>query len=282
MSQRIRLVAFDLDGTVLDGSRGLSERTAAALRTAHASGVTLVISTGRSLHTVPPELVSRTQADYILTSNGARLTRAGTGETLLLRPIGREMALQMLDALRAPGVSFSVQFAEAVAFERRAVWNLLFQRDADGHWTVGAAWQFLRMTRCIRSAAGAIREGKLGEIEKVVALCPDTPARDRAMALARSRFGAQAAATSLQDAEMTAPGVSKGAALGALCASLGIRREETAAMGDSGNDLPLKEAAGCFVAMGNATEDVKAAADLVTDSVWADGAATALERLLRP
>jgi HAD superfamily hydrolase (TIGR01484 family) len=78
--------------------------------------------------------------------------------------------------------------------------------------------------------------------------------------------------------EVQAPGVSKGAALRTLAALLGIPRHETIALGDEENDMPALGAAGLGIAMGNATERVKAAAGAVTGPNTADGWAEAVER----
>ena len=71
---------------------------------------------------------------------------------------------------------------------------------------------------------------------------------------------------------------SKPAGIRAALEHYGLRQEETIAFGDGGNDIPIIEYAGIGVAMGNATDDVKAAADYVTDTVDEDGVVTALQR----
>lgn len=79
--------------------------------------------------------------------------------------------------------------------------------------------------------------------------------------------------------ELSMPGVSKGRGAHALIEALSFVPERTYAFGDSGNDLPIMGAVDVAVAMGNASDEVKAAADYVTDDVREDGVATALERL---
>ena len=78
--------------------------------------------------------------------------------------------------------------------------------------------------------------------------------------------------------EINAPGVTKGSALLALAKHLGLARSQLMAMGDSGNDLAMLQAAGLGVAMGNATEEVKAAADAVSADNNHDGVAVAIEK----
>ena len=78
--------------------------------------------------------------------------------------------------------------------------------------------------------------------------------------------------------EITHPDAQKGIALEALCALLDIPLENTMAMGDSGNDESMLKMAGLGIAMGNAPDFIKAAADAVTESNDLDGAAIAIER----
>ena len=78
--------------------------------------------------------------------------------------------------------------------------------------------------------------------------------------------------------EVNAPGVTKGSGLLALAAHLGLTRAQTMAVGDSGNDRAMIEAAGLGVAMGNATDDIRKIADVTTDDNNHDGVAAAIEK----
>ena len=78
--------------------------------------------------------------------------------------------------------------------------------------------------------------------------------------------------------EATAPGVDKGSALRKLCQILGVDPKRVLAIGDSENDIPMMQAAGFAIAMGNATEHVKAVADWIAPTIEEDGAAVALRR----
>ena len=80
--------------------------------------------------------------------------------------------------------------------------------------------------------------------------------------------------------EINAPGVTKGSGLLALAAHLGLRREQTMAVGDSGNDRAMIEAAGLGVAMGNAQPPVKAAANYLTADNDHDGVGLAVEKFI--
>ena len=80
--------------------------------------------------------------------------------------------------------------------------------------------------------------------------------------------------------EIICPGVSKAAAVNILAQKLGIDRSEVMAIGDSDNDLPMLKAAGTSIAMGNGTDEVKAACDFVTGLCEDDGFAQAVEKFV--
>ena len=116
------------------------------------------------------------------------------------------------------------------------------------------------------------------EIEKFSIIYPDDAARDAAWQAVLT-VGPTEITTSLDsNLEINAPGVTKGSALLALAEHLGLARSQLMAMGDSGNDLAMLQAAGLGVAMGNATEEVKAAADAVSADNNHDGVAVAIEK----
>src|SRR5947208_1537207 len=109
--------------------------------------------------------------------------------------------------------------------------------------------------------------------------CRVVIATGRSFAVARFGHALYVTQTSSQLLELLHPEVSKGAALRRIAHMLGVARDEVIAFGDSHNDLDMLEFAGVGVAMGNASAEVKALADLITDSNEDDGIATALERL---
>ena len=81
-------------------------------------------------------------------------------------------------------------------------------------------------------------------------------------------------------ADISVRGVTKASGISAFAKEMGISIEETISFGDGGNDIPMIEAAGLGIAMGNAGDDVKAAADYITASVDDDGFAAALRKFV--
>lgn len=271
-----RLIAFDLDGTVLDHGV-MSARTVRALETAHGHGCINVVSTGRSIHMLPSGLTDAPWVDYLITSNGAQVTDRRSRSALFYRPVDRLTALAVINDCEPFARAFSVQFADAVVFERRSMFMMLTGPGAMERRRPGMLREYLSQVTLVRSAKREIMRSPERVIEKVVAVCRHTEDVGSVVSRVSERFGVEAAAASEHDAEITAAGVTKGSALTLLLASLGIEKSACAAFGDSGNDLSLGSAAGIFIAMGNAAPEVKAAADAVARPVSEDGVARIVE-----
>ena len=117
------------------------------------------------------------------------------------------------------------------------------------------------------------------EIEKYSMIYHDEAERDAAWRAIEAACPAVELTSSLpRNMEVNAPGVTKGSGLLALAAHLGLTRAQTMAVGDSGNDRAMIEAAGLGVAMGNATDDIRKIADVTTDDNNHDGVAAAIEK----
>ena len=268
-----RVIAYDLDGTVLDHGT-LPKRTARTLEKARGLGCVLAVATGRAYAGLK-EQIRGLPADYYITSNGARTTQAGRETPMLQTLLPGETARAAVALLRPLGACFELQLCGGALFER----EMLRRWTRQGGFSLPDAVRFagsLRRLRIVPDAGDFL--GADGGIEKLSAMLPpgtDIPALCAALG---GRFAVEAVPASDAALEMTARGVTKGAALARLCAALGIRREEVVAFGDSGNDLSLRCAAGCFVAVDNAAPAVLAAADAVTGSARAGGVADFLEK----
>ena len=115
------------------------------------------------------------------------------------------------------------------------------------------------------------------QLDKVDCTMPSSDSADKLIAKLTELGGIGIARMDAKTPEFTSAAASKGAALVELCRRLGIDPSRAVAFGDSGNDLSMCGRGITFVAMGNATAEVKAAADEQTDTVWEDGVATWLE-----
>lgn len=267
----IRLIAMDLDGTALCADhRSFSPRLLNALEQAHAQGIAIAPVTGRQYRLLPQLLLEHPVWENLtVLCNGAQVRRLGTGEVLHRLDIPEEPLHQLLDLAQTfyLPIEFSVDSTLYLTQQ-----SLDWQQD-DPHLT------FHRET--ILPKAGKLVDSLdpvcALEVEKVNLLCIRPEVR-AAVEQALEDIEVCAVWASATSMEITHKAASKGNGVAQLCRLLDIPQKNVMALGDSGNDITMLRSAGLGIAMGNAPEEVKAAADAVTDTNGNDGAAIAIER----
>ena len=265
----VRALAIDLDGTLLDRHDRISPRNRAALAAAHREGLHVVIASARWFQ-IGRDVAAELSADDcvvdgpIIACSGAQVRRAqGDGD---------------LFDVRVP-VDFARAFYEVVDHERCIAWAAL---DDDVAMKLeGDPERTLPGLRAVPSLA----EGAGDRPPRLLMLQGSTAAARVEAELAprwrdRVHFIDSISGHGKRILTLTAAGADKGVALRAACADLGVDPADVVAFGDSGNDLPMFAVAGASVAMGQAADDVKAAASHVSAPAGEDGVAVAVERLL--
>lgn len=267
---------FDLDGTVLDNGDDLTPRTAHALEHAHASGCTVAVCSGRAASIVPASIKELPFVDYLITSNGACIRRVADAAILRYACLNRHTVLDVLSATRGKKAALTVFFKDYAVFELKGL-SYLRAGTQPFHWK--GHKELFEMRKGIHpvfSVRRALRRTQL-PIEKMGCNFKSGTNCEAVLRILRAQSDATVVRALGNELEITAHGISKGSSIGVLCNLLSIDPHEVVAFGDSGNDLSMKENAGCFVAMGNATPAVKAAADFITGTVGDDGVAQWLE-----
>ncbi len=259
----IRLVASDLDGTLLRPDITISERTRNAIHRVRQDGVTFVAVTGRPPRSVR-ELSEHLGLDGIaICANGALVFDLDGDIVLDQALMARDISLRIVRGLRqaAPGAIFAWENADG--FGREPGWAERPLLSAD------------------RVVIGDPLELLSAPVAKVLVRHPGMDF-DELAARARAVAGDQAVITwsTRELVEVSAAGVTKASALERVCGRLGIARQQVLAIGDNENDLPMLQWAGRSAAVANASENVLAMVDEVTASNLDDGVALLLERLL--
>ena len=270
----IKVIAADLDGTLLTNSKRLTVNTASAMRKALDAGIWFVPVTGRPMSGVPEEILNFPGIRYIITSNGAVTTDCQTGGRLRSAPLDSETAAAIAEIPVRRGLIHSVFINGAGYCERP-----FFEKQ----------WAFFRDTpaasyvRKSRRIAEDLRREILYSgtgVENVWMMARDGSERDELNRMIRETWEVQTVLTAARDIEVGSPEADKGKALTDLAVRLGFEKEEILAIGDNENDLGMFRAAGMAAAMGNASDTVKRAADLVTDTNEQEGAARVIESIL--
>ncbi|WP_162467158.1 HAD-IIB family hydrolase [Streptomyces cavernae] len=268
-----RLIATDLDGTLLRDDKSVSERTIAALAAAEEAGIEVFFVTGRPARWM--DVVS----DHVhghglaICGNGAAVVDLhggpGAHRFVKVRELAHANALDAVKLVRevAPGTVFAVE------------------RTYGLHLEPGYPPLHAEPAESVDAAEALLSEDALDAdqpVLKVLAYHAEL-APDDFLLSARAAVGERANVTRSSPTallEISGPGVSKASTLALCCAERGIRPEEVVAFGDMPNDVEMLTWAGASYAMGNAHPDVIAAASGRTVANNEDGVAVVIERML--
>jgi Cof subfamily protein (haloacid dehalogenase superfamily) len=256
-----RLVACDLDGTLVRTDGTISGRSAAAVARTEGHGVPFVIVTGRPPRWLPDVAEALQHRGLAVCANGA-LVYDLHSETVVIEDLLDVATLREVIGVvreRLPGAAFAVEYGES--FRRESTYDVRWDRD-NPHVTVVEPEVLLELPAA-----------------KLLVRHPILDA-DELLDAARAAVGERATLThsSLDGLlEISAAGVTKATGLAALAEHRGIAAGDVAAFGDMPNDMPMLAWAGRSYAVANAHSDVLAAADEVIESNDDDGVARVLE-----
>ena len=257
-----RLVATDLDGTLVHADGSVTERTRAVLAALEARGVPVVFVTARPLRWMDELWPMVGGHGLAIVSNGAIVVDVAARSVRELRGIGRADGLALAAAIYAgvPGAAIAIETLTGIRTDP--------SYDDSLHPAPPG------------TPVGAVEEIWTDPAAKVLVRHPSMdPVRFREAVVAA--VGSLAVPTWTLDGlmEISAPGVTKGSALIELAAELGVEAADVIAFGDMPNDLPRLTWAGTSYAMANGHADVRGAADHVAPGNDEDGVAVVLERV---
>ena len=279
----IKLLAVDMDGTCLDRRSRMTDATLEALRKAAGRGVIIVPTTGRNLECIPHRLAAGTLFTtgamdekknrdlyrYVISSNGACVTDIRERKEIFRAPVPADDVLPLLRECGKLRLGIASHIRHRYLLEGRFLTmagRLVYGKEARG-------------VCCVRGVEEFIRKGGY-KVEELQVYFFSPRAEQDVRSVLEKYPDLRAAYTGIY-VEVYSKDASKGRALAELARHLNIRKEEIACIGDGENDLSMFEAAGLRIAMGNAVEDLKKQADYVTDSNARDGAAKAVEWILK-
>lgn len=270
-----KLVAFDCDGTLFDSSGNIPQRNREVLHKLYNMGVELLAVTGRS------DILTR---DYIeelginipvVGCNGASLSNVITGERMYVHPIDKAAVKAVIEACIKEGIpckalSMDTVFTSDKEMLEKGIKQIVTKYTRELKYMIKGKWL---------SDEDMLKMAETEDIVKIVTVNNNI---DRLRAIQKSLSsvkGLQVLKSNINCLDMIAQNVSKGKGLIDYAASKGIPMEQCIAFGDNENDISMIQAAGLGIAMANADDSVKQAADRIALTNDECGVAVELEKL---
>jgi Cof subfamily protein (haloacid dehalogenase superfamily) len=271
----VRLIALDIDGTLLDSRWKLPEANRAAICEAARRGIEVALVTGRRYDFALP-VAQNLRCPLTMIVNNGGMIRSSRGETLLRHLLSAEVARQVLASC------LPWREGAAVIFDRPRAGQLMLERlDADD--SIRYAYysrnlEFIGLAQPLESCLTedplqVMFSGTVAEMEQAEQVLQKSSVKDR-VRLAATKYAARDFAM----LDVLPPGCTKGAALAEWAQRQGLHRDEILAIGDNHNDLEMLHFAGIPVVMGNSVPELKTFGWHETHSNDESGVAAAIER----
>lgn len=268
----VRLIAFDLDGTLFNDKKEVTPETFATLERAAGMGIEIVPATGRFWNAIPENIKALSFVRYALTLNGAAVFDVKAGRTIAEFPIPTLRAETLCRVFGDLGVIYDF-VADGKGYMRRDNYERLPE-------VMIAEWQ-TKIVRDMRTPVDDVYDtlSRVNGVQKMQIYTKDAELRANLLKSLPHVFPHLLFTSSVpNNIEINDTRANKGDGLRFLAGHLGIAMSETLAFGDGLNDIAMIESAGIGVAMGNAVDEVKSAADYVTVDNNNEGVAEGIKR----
>ncbi|MDO4383842.1 MAG: Cof-type HAD-IIB family hydrolase [Eubacteriales bacterium] len=261
----IRLIALDLDGTTMNSENHLSKYNRQTLEEAAASGVHVVVASGRAFDSLPKEVLQIPGIHYAISSNGAHITDLRSGKYIYssyLEPETVELAIELAQSENL--------MVEAFCEGKPYIAEELYE-DIRVNGSVYRNQEYVLTTRKPISNIYKFMEENRDKLENINFFFYNENRLREMSPKIHALPNCNVVSSVKNNIEIGGLNSSKAKALEVLSEKLEIPRQEIMSFGDAGNDIPMIRYAGFGVAMGNAWEDVKQAADYIAESNDEDG-----------
>ncbi len=265
MSSKVRLLLSDVDGTLVPHDKVLTERSLRAVRQLHDAGIMFALTSSR-----PARGMKMFIAPLVLTTPLAAFNGG-----MIVDPRLNVLEERTIDDAVVPVIISVLEDNGVLAWVYRG--QEWYVRDANGPHVRHEA-EVCQFEPLVVDGFDAVSDG----VTKIVGASDDTEALITARTTVQAKVGERVSATNSQSyyLDVTNPRANKGVVVDYLSKRLGVPVDAMATIGDAHNDVSMFERSGLSIAMGNAADDVKAAAQHVTASNEEEGFAMAVERFI--
>lgn len=263
----IRLIATDLDGTLLNEDWKISAGNIRAIRKAVDNGVKVTLATGRMAAATRGYARELGLDVPIITYHGALVEQALSGEILYRKVVPVQLAVEIVQYLLQKGIHTQIFLKDRVFVRKTNLYSDEYSKMSNLEVEEADIFKLL--------------EKEPDGVEKILCIGEEAELQEageelKALYADRLHF----TSSSFNFFDMIHPEVNKGTALKALADQWGIRADEVMALGDSLNDKEMLSYAGIGVAMENAHPELKKIADFITSSYKEDGVAEAIKKFV--
>jgi len=268
-----KLIALDLDETLLDLESRLTTGNDAALRRAIQQGVEIAVATGRANDTIPEEIRRYPGIRYAITGNGAAVYALKTGQALFRQTLNPHAAQEILDRMEGLDVSYEI-FVNGAAYAQEDYLRQLDQYMMDDH-----RQRYVRSTRRPVPDIRAFLLEHRQTLDSVAVIPRNLEVRQQVLERMSRMEGVYVTTSNIRLVEINHKNCTKAAGLKYLAGILGIDQKDTAAFGNGDNDAEMLRWAGCGVSVAEGTACCRAAADYVAGSYLQDAVAEAVQEI---
>lgn len=272
--KQIKLVASDLDGTLLNKNKEITPRLFDALEKLDALGIYFVPSTGRPFRTVPKAIKELPFLKYVITSNGATIYDAAEQKNIIENYLPPEAVDAVIEITKELPV-ITEYFIAGKAYIAKTIYD-----DLTPFALTESHVSYIKNSRTPVEDFWTEMKRNNTVLENINLVFKDMELRKEIWDKLKNLGLASITASTTKNIEITSLSATKAKALEKLCEVLDLDRENVLAMGDGDNDMPMIQFAGIGVAMANGEEHIKQAADIIADDCNDFGAAKILEQII--
>lgn len=266
----IKIIALDLDGTTVKKDGSIGKLTKDAINSSIDTGIEVCICTGRSLNAIPESIYELDNIRYIASSNGARITDIIKKETVYQNFLNPKAVDFILNLAVEEDLMLEVFIDNQAYIDERLYRNI----EKNGSMYRNREY-VIKSRKPVKDIINFARDNK-NEIENINIFFADLDRLEEIRPMVNKVSHAAITQSFPNNIEVGGENTSKKTALRFLIDELGAKSSELMCIGDALNDRPMIEFAGIGVAMGNAWDEVKEAADYITDDNNNDGVGKAI------
>ena len=276
MSDKIRLLGLDLDGTLLNNKKQVNWLDEDRIKKAMQKGVIIVPITGRPKKGIPESIEKLFHSSYMITSNGAVTIDVKLQKNIDSAYLNSKTVLNIVELIQRQKGDVKIEiFADGIGYVQKKQLDVIKELYRGTHLE-----SYFNISRIPVNDINRLIIGRNDDIAEISIMTESIAIKNKIKKILVEFDDIKISSSVQTDLEINAKNAGKGMALLRLAKRLGIRNSQIMACGDSGNDIEMLQSVGISVAMSNATEEVKKIANYITLSNEENGVADMIDKFI--